>query len=659
MAARNRFVVLFGISLAILNSHVMAVGDSACLLFRQVVPQSLQMSVLAFDAEHRSIVAFGRPSYKQYGNMTWEWDRSTWTRHNVLEPPERMGHAMLYDRHRKVMVLFGGQGLGHFLGDTWEWDGDGWTMKSDTGPAPRGWHAMAYDEERGVTVLFGGITVQEGLLQYFDDTWEWDGASWTQRIAIGPSPRRYHAMVYDASASRVLLYGGIGGNVSTGMLGDTWEWDGATWILRASDGPSPRYVHTMAYDRTRRVTTLFGGMTPTCESNVAKGCLNDETWEWDGIGWTRRDVEPPDAMIAIPKMLFDEQRQTTLLFGQSWSSWKEGIWKWDGTSWATLLDLTPKPAGSGGSQMVYDPAQSKTLFLGSGLWAWNGATWIRRATDGPGSDCCEPIVFDGFRNVAVTHSNGETWGWDGMVWNFLATDGPSPRSYHAMAFDFTRGVTVLFGGYSSTLGYLYDTWEWDGAVWALRTTTGPKPQRMHKMWYDALRHETMLLGGQTQGGSSLDFMSWDGTNWRSLGIEPPISGTYGSISYDNDRKVALLIASIAAEKQGAWEWDGAAWKSRPASLPSLNNGFSLAYDDSRDTVVLDGELGTWEVSVTDVLPDVDRDCDVDLADFAVLQNCWGMGINSDGCATSDVDGNGTVSIEDYLVFKTKMEGPQY
>jgi hypothetical protein len=70
-------------------------------------------------------------------------------------------------------------------------------------------------------------------------------------------------------------------------------------------------------------------------------------------------------------------------------------------------------------------------------------------------------------------------------------------------------------------------------------------------------------------------------------------------------------------------------------------------------------MGTWEFSKTDVLPDVDRDCDVDLSDFAVLQSCWGMGINSDGCATSDVDGNGNVSIEDYLVFKTKMEGPQY
>jgi len=43
---------------------------------------------------------------------------------------------------------------------------------------------MVYDSVRGVTVLFGGAP-------NFSDTWEWDGAAWSQRVVSGPR----HGMV--------------------------------------------------------------------------------------------------------------------------------------------------------------------------------------------------------------------------------------------------------------------------------------------------------------------------------------------------------------------------------------------------------------------------------------------------------------------------------
>ena len=71
---------------------------------------------------------------------------------------------------------------------------------------------MAYDSARGRVVLFGG---DDG--NYDDETWEWDGSVWTQRIIAGPSPRYFHAMAYDSGRARLVLFGGRD-------LGDTWEY---------------------------------------------------------------------------------------------------------------------------------------------------------------------------------------------------------------------------------------------------------------------------------------------------------------------------------------------------------------------------------------------------------------------------------------------------
>src|SRR5262245_45680050 len=51
---------------------------------------------------------------------------------------------------------------------------------------PCGSHAMAYDQARGVTVLSGGVEAER-------QTWEWDGQTWALRATDGP-PRSYHAL---------------------------------------------------------------------------------------------------------------------------------------------------------------------------------------------------------------------------------------------------------------------------------------------------------------------------------------------------------------------------------------------------------------------------------------------------------------------------------
>src|SRR5262249_41018110 len=123
-------------------------------------------------------------------------------------------------------------------------------------------HAMAYDSTRGRVVLFGGSTGTS-------ETWEWDGTSWTPRfiITISPSPRIGHAMAFDSVSGRVVLFGGIGSST----FDDTWEWDGHEWSLRATTDPAPRAFHAMAFDSARLRIVLLGGWN---------GTLLPDTWEY-------------------------------------------------------------------------------------------------------------------------------------------------------------------------------------------------------------------------------------------------------------------------------------------------------------------------------------------------------------------------------------------
>ena len=98
-----------------------------------------------------------------------------------------------------------------------------WTQKQDMGPRPRIGHAMTYDASRRRVVLFGGDSLANAS---FGDTWEWDGDSWTQVQDIGPAARAFHAMAFDGTRRRTVLFGGRN---PTGFLGDTWEWDGENW----------------------------------------------------------------------------------------------------------------------------------------------------------------------------------------------------------------------------------------------------------------------------------------------------------------------------------------------------------------------------------------------------------------------------------------------
>jgi hypothetical protein len=115
------------------------------------------------------------------------------------------------------IVLYGGQGADGLLADTWEWDGATWTQlaPSSSPPARRG-HALATINTS--VVLFGGLD-EAGSLQH--DTWVLTGDTWSQLSPLTyPAARANHVMT--TVAGKVVLFGGT----------DTPD----TWVL---DAPLP------------------------------------------------------------------------------------------------------------------------------------------------------------------------------------------------------------------------------------------------------------------------------------------------------------------------------------------------------------------------------------------------------------------------------------
>lgn len=196
------------------------------------------------------------------------------------QPSPRDGTSMVFDPMREVFVLFGGEGQSQFFNDTWEFDGAVWLpwgIPSMLRPSVRGGHGMAFDPLMGETLVFGGEEMFNGRR---NDLWAFDGSSWRNRAPTGglPSPRSDMRLVYDAARGVHVMFGGFDSNGV--YLNDTWEYSSAanTWTLVSTpNAPAPRLDYAMEYDATRGVVVLHGGRSQF----VSFG----DTWEYDGSDW--------------------------------------------------------------------------------------------------------------------------------------------------------------------------------------------------------------------------------------------------------------------------------------------------------------------------------------------------------------------------------------
>ena len=238
---------------------------------------------------------------------------------------------------------------------TQRWDGSTWTPLTNTGPVSRILAAMT--GAPGGVVLFGGVdnTVPNAPT---NDTWRWNGSSRSQLAPTSSPSARYGAAAAQMPGSgHAVIFGGASG---TGVNnGETWTFDGLTWHQVAASGPSPRFGAAMAQDGAAGLL-LFGGVD-------ASGFL-DDTWRFDGAAWTQLSpaTTPPARMLAAmvadpqPTLPNAQPRTQVLLSGGVNNALADDLWVFQFGDWSLLSQGT---IGSPVRSAAFDANHREAVFV--------------------------------------------------------------------------------------------------------------------------------------------------------------------------------------------------------------------------------------------------------------------------------------------------------
>ena len=289
-----------------------------------------------------------------------------WTQRKPAgSPPALSDHVMVGFLGRAY--LFGGAMAGSVLSNqTWLWNGTTWKkLAPKVSPAARMRSTGAYDMSRGRFVLFGGSTgLSTGLMK---DTWEFDGTAWVQvKTTSAPSARNDAAMAYDSVRHRIVL---LGGRDSTGTLNDHWEYDGKNWTqIKPKTLPTSRRDHTLVYDSGRHVMIAFGGFHTGLK-------VRNDLWEYDGKNWKLATPPASPGPRVGHAAAYDSYRRVMVVSsGYDGSAQPADTLEWNGIKW---VQRNPKtfPPGRSGHTMVYDFIRHQMIQYGGWSTKFTNETW--------------------------------------------------------------------------------------------------------------------------------------------------------------------------------------------------------------------------------------------------------------------------------------------
>jgi len=329
-------------------------------------------------------------------------------------------------------------------------------------------------------------------------------------VAGVPSPRTDASSAYDPANGTIVMFGGAD---RSGVLDETWTWDGATWRLRhPAHSPPARELALMAFEPSGRHVLLFGGLTcPAPWPNDFIGCdyvasatqLSD-TWSWDGKDWAPvHTAHSPEVPYFAPLMAgagtdTANGRLMLLTFvktdigndGLATWAFENGDWRrlhpkhsppdlafggpaFDSASGRLLVQQSSGPhvdCGTGGGPCAQRPPYDMT-------WAWDGSDWhdLGPAAGTPHDD--GDLVSAGSSGLLLVESGGMQL-WNGRKWGSRQALPWSDnlRTGGIAAFDQASNQVVLFGGRFWGTNHLYgDTVAWNGTVWSIAVPAAPSP----------------------------------------------------------------------------------------------------------------------------------------------------------------------------------------
>lgn len=461
---------------------------------------------------------------------------------------------------------------------------ESWTEGHPLAFAQRTGVATAYDSDRGVVVLFGGEVGSAGEPLA---TWEWNGAAWRpRRFEIEPPSRSGAAMVYDNTRQRIVLFGGaIATSSVTGLLGDTWTYDGTAWTPLAIDGPSPRHRHAMAYDAARDRIVLYGGTDDF-------GPRSD-TWEFDGAAWIERQPSSTIPDAGNYHAAYDPIAAATIVVGDG-----EWTWSWSGTDWAKVGWFASYYANDA---FYFDPDRGfiDLVTVDGRTLEFKGSYWIELRQAIEPQSPSNIVIPDLGRHTLTLQTPGFTSVTDPSRtdWDRSFAISTSAAFSAGGAFDSHRKLYVFADGTFVDQQYVSRIWESDGDnVWA---TPHVVPATGGTMAYDTSRRTIVWLVADTTG-QPVTWLFHDGAWTRATPAHSPPSRTGRATTYDASLQRVIVFGGRSGPfdapvfSNDTWAWDGVDWAlaATSGSPPAVANA-SLAYDPSTQRIVLfGGDRGT-------------------------------------------------------------------
>jgi hypothetical protein len=312
-----------------------------------------------------------------------------------------------------------------------------------------------------------------------------------------PAPRTDASSAFDSANGTIVMFGGA---TRSGVLDETWTWDGAGWRRQhPATTPPARELAFMSYDPATSRVVMFGGMTCGApEPTVPTGCDYQEsaipladTWTWDGSNWSSLATEhaPHPTVFSSDGggMAADAVHKNLLLVSWPTVSDKSTVETWtlhDG-DWVQLHPAHP-PAQGEFSGPAYDSVSRRVIL-----------------------------------QQQATHIFDATYWWDGSDWHVFDLSVRTPHSYGRLVAVGSHGLLLIWAG------MVYD---WDGKSWS-----GPSQQPVSlssadrpRMGWTAAYHEPtnrlILFGGrENAGGPDLrgDTVAFDGSAWKIVSTPPP------------------------------------------------------------------------------------------------------------------------------------------
>ena len=406
-------------------------------------------------------------------------------------------------------------------------------------PPARAFAAAAYDEASHQVVLFGGIGANGAAL---DDTWTWNGATWTQQHpATSPPAREFAAMTYDPNAHDVVLVGGrsihdapltvCSGSITAGgpnatpgvarppascqasppnLFSDTWVWDGNTWRL---DGAAPTVLlgapPALGTDPTSRQVVMLGESPP---ASMSPACPVPAPSFPPGT---------PIPQVAIPCMTSPPLAVAA--------------WVWRGTTWEAAMPAGSLPSEPGEplgglETLAADPASGHLVDVRARVdYACGGPASPAVAApcplvEGPSATVPVPMPTGIPSPGRVTCCSGSITTWTGSAWS-------SPKTFSSGPQVRTSGIAGDPAQHEMVAVTPQGTWTWNGSTWKAEHPPAPLPPAAGgSLVYDGVSGKLLLFGGEpttifkSSNPASQPpaipvsdaLWAWDGSTWTQL-----------------------------------------------------------------------------------------------------------------------------------------------